>query len=238
MADEREEEGVKIIDSRMLSDDERAGKSSGATDSKSASGPKLEILGGGTQSLQHSDADLESVDEDAALMESGFVGEEFAGEGEAELTEAQAEEMRVAMEEEQFQSIQERIGRPLTDEEKDQVREQMEAQAQAAISLEVAPVLLELMVKLPQYAAVHLGLIPNPYTQVIARNDGGARMAIEGFSALYDVVKTQLDAASRKEFERVLTDLKTNFSRITGQQIAPSGGSGPSPLITGPRIIR
>ena len=159
MADEREE--INVVDNRGVSDTE-----TDDTIEDTQSGPGLQLIGGGSD-----DADAEMVlGDDEAQM-----GEEM------EMTPEQQEELRLAMEEEQFSAIRERIGRELTDEEKDQVREQMEAQAQAQINLEVAPMLLEMMVRLPQYAAVHLGLTANPYTQLIARNDENARMAIDAF---------------------------------------------------------
>ncbi len=155
--------------------------------------------------------------------------------GEPEMSPEEQEALRLQMEEEQFATIQQQIGRELTDQEKDQVRAQMEEQAQAAISLEVAPVLLDLMVKLPNYAAVHLGLTPNPYTQLIARNDANAKLSIDALGSMFDIIKPMLDNPSRREFERVINDLRANYTRITGQPIGPT--SGPS-LITGPRLIR
>ena len=215
MADEREEEKINVVDNRGVSDmeDDAAAEKSG---------PGLQLIGGGPD-----DADAEMVTGDAAAGEMG---------AEPEMTPEQQEELRIAMEEEQFTAIQAQIGRELTDEEKNQVRQQMEAQAQAQINLEVAPMLLEMMVRLPQYAAVHLGLTANPYTQLIARNDENARMAIDAFGGMYDTVKAHLDNSSRREFERVLNDLRVNYTRITGSPIGPAAG-GPS-IITGPRIIR
>ena len=52
---------------------------------------------------------------------------------------------------------------------------------------------------------------------------------------MYDTVKAHLDNSSRREFERVLNDLRVNYTRITGAPIGPAGS--PS-IITGPRIIR
>ena len=65
----------------------------------------------------------------------------------------------------------------------------MEREAQSMTKLEVAPVLLKTITELPRYAAVHLGLIANPYTGLVARNDAEARLAIEAFEALYDTIK-------------------------------------------------
>jgi hypothetical protein len=215
MADERDDINgedrpkIQVVDNRMLSDEERAGKGSER--------PRLEIVGGsGGDQVEEIAAD--------ALEEDIFTADGEEGIDIENMTEEEQEQMRVAMEEEQFEAIQQQIGRPLTEKEKDQVRAQMEQQAQAAISLDVAPVLLELMMKLPQFAAVHLGLMPNPYTQLVARNDQQSKMAIEGFNALFETVRQQLDPNSVQEVERVLNDLKANYKRITGQQIGqPSG---------------
>lgn len=171
----------------------------------------------------------------AAQMAGGAMGAPGGMPGMPDMSPEEQEALRVQMEEEQFAAIQQQIGRELTEQEKDQVRAQMEEQAQAAISLEVAPVLLDLMVKLPNYAAVHLGLTPNPYTQLIARNDANAKLSIDALGSMFDIVKPLLDNPSRREFERVIADLRSNYTRITGQPIGPAGG--PS-LITGPRLIR
>ncbi len=221
MADEREEnEEINVIDNRGISDSSE----SDSSNEEISNGPGLQLVGGGPD------------DADAEMLTSAEAGVEGAMDEEAEMTPEQQEELRIAMEEEQFTAIEADIQRPLTDEEKDQVRQQMAAQAQAQINLEVAPMLLEMMVRLPNYAAVHLGLTANPYTQLIARNDENARMSIEAFGSLYDTVKQQLDNNSRREFERVLNDLRVNYTRITGAPIGPAAG-GPS-IITGPRIIR
>jgi hypothetical protein len=220
MADERDEQNedrprIQVVDNRMLTDDERAGRSDDR--------PKLEIVGGSSHDEHH----LQEMSSDA-LEEDILSADEGVGMDLENMSEEEQEQMRLALEEEQFEAIQQQIGRPLTEKEKDQVREQMEQQAQAAISLDVAPVLLELMMKLPQFAAVHLGLMPNPYTQLVARNDQQSKMAIEGFNALFETVRAQLDPNSIKEIERVLNDLKANYSRITGQKIGQASG---------PRII-
>ncbi len=287
--EERENERPRIVDNRMLSNDERKGFGSGpvligggeqTSSSFSEDGPHLEIIGGGAPdpSLAEVDTDDEGgeMDEEAlreqieAAVEAQLgvaaqqLGRPLTGKereqvrsqveaqiqqqivaaqsgqmpgmpGEPEMSPEEQETLRVQMEEEQFAAIQGQIGRELTDQEKDQVRAQMEEQAQAAISLEVAPVLLDLMVKLPNYAAVHLGLTPNPYTQLIARNDANAKLSIDALGSMFDIIKPMLDNPSRREFERVINDLRVNYTRITGQPIGPTGA--PS-LITGPRLIR
>ena len=213
MPDERDEEPkIRIVDRRMLSDEERTGN---APSQQESAPPKLEIIGGGNPSQSEAPSEI--------------IGDEDL---EAELSDEEAEQLRSELESEQFEEIERRMGRPLTEQEKGTVRAEMERQAQSAASLEVGPVLLQLMAELSARAAVHLGLMPNPYTRLIARNDAQARMAIDAYGAVLQVVRASLDPASTREFERVLNDLRVNFTSITGTPLA-----GPSPLGGGPRII-
>jgi hypothetical protein len=78
--------------------------------------------------------------------------------------------------------------------------------------------------------------MPNPYTRLVARNDAQARLAIDTFSALLEVLRPQLNNEMKKEFERVLNDLRVNFVSITGTQLPPTGGAGGGGF-GGPRII-
>ena len=213
--------------------------------SPDAQRPKLEIIGGGNSNSGVSAVGSSSLDEQpgqavsapsaagdaadatetvpAAMPMDGDMGDETP------MSEAEVEQMRSELEAEQFAALEQEIGRPLTDAEKDQVRGMMEREAQSMTKLEVAPILLKTITELPRYAAVHLGLVANPYTGLVARNDAEARLSIEAFEALYDTVKTRLDARTNGELERVLNDLKSNYARISGAPIAPKGG---------PRIIR
>lgn len=147
-------------------------------------------------------------------------------------TPEEVEAMRSEIEQEQFAALEQQFGRALTDEEKTQVRAMMEKQQQSMQRLEVAPMLLQTVSEIPKYAAVHLGLVANPYTGIIARDDAEARLAIDAFGAVVDVLKTRLDARTSAELTRVLGDLRANYTRVTGISFAPSSG------IIGPRIIR
>jgi hypothetical protein len=242
MADERDERDenedgpkIRIVDRRMLSNDERAGKGSG----ENADGPKLQMIHGGTSAQQNPN---DAPDIPSQEPPQGDEGEPYpqgpAPIGEPddeeeiplsaeELAEAQAQ--YEAMEQEQFQALEERIGRPLTEQEKEQVREEMARQAESMTRLEVEPLIQQFVVQMSQLAAVHMGLMPNPYTRLIARNDAQARLAIDSFGALYDVIKPRLDPASDREFARVLNDLRVNFASVTGSPV----NTQPS----GPRII-
>ena len=210
--------------------------------------PKLEIIGGGnpasgstsgqsalgSSSLEEQPG--QAVSAPSASMDAADATEtvpasvdEMEMDDEVPMSDEEVEQMRSQLEAEQFAALEQEIGRPLTDAEKDQVRQMMEREAQSMTKLEVAPILLKTITELPRYAAVHLGLVANPYTGLVARNDAEARLSIEAFEALYDAVKSRLDARTNGELERVLNDLKSNYARIAGAPIAPKGG---------PRIIR
>ncbi|HVF85641.1 MAG TPA: DUF1844 domain-containing protein [Abditibacteriaceae bacterium] len=235
--DEEEKPRIQVVDRRMLSDDERAGKSS---DEK----PKLEIVGG--YSAQQNPNDVPEVpNEDLEDFEDEVSEGELDPQNPGEMGEPDDEEMEPlsaeemaqmqaeieAAENEQFQAIEARMGRPLTEQEKNSVRDEMGRQAQAVTALEVAPLLQQFLMQMSQIAAVHMGLMPNPYTRLIARNDAQARMAIDSFGALLDVMRPQMDAASAREYDRVLNDLRVNYVQITGAQMG--GGSGLGGLSSG-----
>lgn len=221
MPEEREDESkIRVVDRRMLTDDERAGKgvivtpnSAPASNTAEQKAPKLEIVGGGAQ------AGADVADEiDAAA------GDDAAGEADdEELTPEEEAQLRQELEEEQFAAMEKQMGRPLTEKEKDLVREEMKRQAQQLASLEIAPMLLRFAQEMSQLAAIHLGLMPNPMTRLIARNDAQAQLAIDAFGAIFELLKPQLDPASQREFSRVLNDLRVNYVSVTG---AKPGGSG------------
>ena len=203
--------------------------------------PKLEIVGGtgtagesaiGSSSLR--EAPGQAVSAPSAQGDAADASETIASdmgdlEDEAPMSDEEVDQMRAQLEAEQFAALEQEVGRPLTEAEKDQVRQMMERQAQSMSKLEVAPILLQTISELPRYAAVHLGLIANPYTGLVARNDSEARLAIEAFEALYDTIKTKVDPRAASELNRVLTDLKANYTRVSGATIGPKAG---------PRIIR
>jgi hypothetical protein len=228
--DERDEEKgeskIHIVDRRMLNEEERAGKgaSTPAADAASEERPKLEIIGGGApQGKKEAAPATESSDD---------------GGDDEELTEEEQAQMREEMESQQFAELEKQMGRPLTAQEKDAVRQEMKRQAEAVTRLEVEPLIMQLMAEMSARAAVHLGLMPNPYTRLVARNDAQARLAIDTFGSLLEVLRPQLEPEMRKEFERVLNDLRVNFASITGKQpITPGGGFGGFGSTGGPRII-
>jgi len=216
--DEREEEPkIRIVDRRMLSDDDRAGKGA-APEAEPSAPPKLEIIGGGAPRTAEPPDAIDEAEDDAE--------DAFDMEGEEPLSEEEAAQMQAEMEQEHFSEIEKQMGRPLTETEKGAVREEMGRQAQQMAALEIAPLLLQLIQEVSARAAVHMGLMPNPYTRLIARNDAQARLAIDSFGAIYDVLKPHLDANMQRELGRILTDLRVNFTSITG-----GSPTGPSRII-------
>ena len=205
MTDEQNQENqdkpkIHIVD-RRGTDTENAAP----VDKEQSAPPKLEVISGGAQTeSEGSQADAENAEE--------------------EISEEEARQMQAELEEKQFEAIANQMGRPLTEKEKDSVRQEMQRQAETAMRLEVTPLLVQTMSELSGRAAVHLGLMPNPYTRLVARNDKEARLAIDAFSTLYDTVRFGLDGNLNKELARVLNDLKANYANITGKHIADTSG--------------
>jgi len=205
MTDEQNQENqdqpkIHIVDRRGIDSENSAPAEEESTP------PKLEVISGG-----------------AAAATEAPAAEENA-EAEDEMSEEEARQMQAELEEKQFEAIAKQMGRPLTEKEKDSVREEMQRQAETAMRLEVTPLLVQTMSELSGRAAVHLGLMPNPYTRLVARNDKEARLAIDAFSAMYETVRFGLEGNLNKELARVLNDLKANYANITGKPIADSSG--------------
>jgi hypothetical protein len=238
MPNDRDDEKprIQIIDNRLLSDEERRGSGPlievpGQSQPSEESRPKLEIIGGnspvGSSALHEEPGEAVSApiaQGDAADATETVSTTQLDLDDDTPLSDEEMEQMRSQLEEEQFAQLEQEVGRPLTDAERTQVRTLMAQQAESMSRLEVAPLLLQAVSELPRYAAVHLGLIPNPYTGLIARNDAEARLAIDAFGALYETMKARIDPRAGAELARVLNDLRANYSRVTGTPIVPGGG--------------
>lgn len=206
MTDEQNQENqdkpkIHVVDRRGIDE-------STASEDTTEAPPKLEVLSGG--------AAPEKAEAEAAAPADS--------DGEEEMTEEQALQMQAEMEDQQFEAISKQMGRPLTEKEKDSVREEMKKQAETASRLEVTPLLVQTLSELSGRAAVHLGLMPNPYTKLVARNDKEARLAIDSFGAIYEAVRFGVEGTLNKELERVYNDLKANYTNITGTPIGNNNG--------------
>src|SRR5262245_21849814 len=112
MADERDNENepkIRVVDRRMLNEEEREGK---------AEAPKLEIIGGGRSAESEAEApEAEAAEDTTYAAAEGRPAEGF--EEEEELTEEEEAQLRAQLENEQFAAIEQQMGRPLTAQEKD-----------------------------------------------------------------------------------------------------------------------
>ena len=217
MANDREQEEPKItvIDRRMLSDDDRAGNAEIPTTPAAAPAP----------------AAAEADEPEVTALDVEPDEDDELEEGEA-VSPEELEQMRAEMEAEQFAALEARIGRPLTDQEKEAVRGEMEAQSREQsrqmTTLEVTPMIQQFMAEISARAAIHMGLMPNPYTRLVAKNDAEARLAIDCFAAVYETIKPRLEPGIQKEYSRVLNDLRVNFAQQTGLTAGSMGGFGGS----------
>jgi len=56
-----------------------------------------------------------------------------------------------------------------------------------------------------------MGLVPNPITNKVEKNLDEARLAIDAFAAIFDVLRLRIEDQTRREMETLLTNLRINF---------------------------
>jgi len=56
-----------------------------------------------------------------------------------------------------------------------------------------------------------MGIVPNPITHKVVKNLDEARLAIDAFAAIFDVLRLRIEEQTRREMETVLTNLRINF---------------------------
>ena len=56
-----------------------------------------------------------------------------------------------------------------------------------------------------------MGLVPNPLTGKTEKNLDDARLAIDAYAAVFEVLRARLEEQPRREMENVLTMLRVNF---------------------------
>jgi len=56
-----------------------------------------------------------------------------------------------------------------------------------------------------------MGLVPNPLTNKVEKNLDEARLAIDAFAAIFEVLRLRIEEPTRREMETVLTNLRINF---------------------------
>jgi hypothetical protein len=65
-------------------------------------------------------------------------------------------------------------------------------------------------------ALIHMGLIPNPVTRLVARDLPQARLAIDCLAALIEQLTPSAGPAECDELQQILTDLRFTFVRQSG----------------------
>ncbi len=78
-------------------------------------------------------------------------------------------------------------------------------------ALPTADVLVWNMSLLAGKAWEGMGLVPNPITNKVEKNLDEARLAIDAFAAIFDVLRLRIEEQTRREMETVLTNLRINF---------------------------
>lgn len=67
-------------------------------------------------------------------------------------------------------------------------------------------------------ALMHMGLIPNPATRLVAKDLPQARLAIDCVAALIEQLHPMAAPAEREELQHLLTNLRLNFVQHSGEQ--------------------
>ena len=91
-----------------------------------------------------------------------------------------------------------------------------EAPADEAHLLQVGDLVRVFIGELSARAWMHMGLIVDPATKLIARDLAQARLAIDCVAGLVEQLAPVVDKGERDELERLLADLRLNYVRQSG----------------------
>jgi hypothetical protein len=61
-----------------------------------------------------------------------------------------------------------------------------------------------------------MGLVPNPASGKVEKDIGSAQLAIDAYGAVFEVLRSRLEEAPRREMETLLTNLRVNFVEKRG----------------------
>ena len=78
-------------------------------------------------------------------------------------------------------------------------------------ALDTADVLVWNLSLLAGKAWQGMGLVPNPATNKVEKNLDDARLAIDAFAAIFEVLRVRVEEQTRQEMETLLTNLRINF---------------------------
>ncbi|MFQ5740334.1 MAG: DUF1844 domain-containing protein [Acidobacteriota bacterium] len=65
-------------------------------------------------------------------------------------------------------------------------------------------------------ALIHMGLIPNPTTRLVAKDLPQARLAIDCVAALVDIFSPSASPEEREELQQMVSNLRLHFVRLSG----------------------
>jgi hypothetical protein len=89
-----------------------------------------------------------------------------------------------------------------------------EAAGQEAVPLAALPafdLLASFMSLLAMKAWEGMGLVPNPLTSKTQKNMDDARLAIDAYAAVFELLRSRVEEQPRREMENLLTTLRLNF---------------------------
>lgn len=91
-----------------------------------------------------------------------------------------------------------------------------EKEAQEFVLLPVPDLVRIFIAELQTRALVHMGVIPNPATRLVATDLPQARLAIDSVAALIEQLSPSVPPAEREELQKLLTNLRLSFVRQGG----------------------
>jgi len=90
------------------------------------------------------------------------------------------------------------------------------ARAVPVAALRAADILAWMVNLLAAKAWEGMGLVPNPLTNKVEKDLVEARLAIDAYAAIFEVIRVRIDEQPRREMESVLTMLRLNFVEKSG----------------------
>ncbi|MFQ5802301.1 MAG: DUF1844 domain-containing protein [Candidatus Methylomirabilales bacterium] len=95
-------------------------------------------------------------------------------------------------------------------------KEEQERKEKEFVLLPIPDLVRIFIAELQTRALVHMGLIPNPATRLVAKDLLQARLAIDCTAALIEQLSPLAAPAEREELQHMLADLRLNFVRQSG----------------------
>jgi hypothetical protein len=89
-------------------------------------------------------------------------------------------------------------------------------QAVPLAALPASDLLTSFMSLLAMKAWEGMGLVPNPLTNKTQKNMDDARLAIDAYAAVFELLRSRISEQPRREMENLLTTLRLNFVDKTG----------------------